>query len=103
MQGICTDLKEGIYSCYSEEWSDEPIIGRIIGQSAADSIQVRWYHGTYKRKWKASLQRHNGEYVPWVDNIGKTKVLLNLTAPVEEFCLEKHVIEKLKELYAQHN
>ena len=64
----------------------EPVIGRIT-EVNEEKIEVRWYDGTYKRKWKPSRQRINGEYIPWKDHVQKIQILLNFTAALEEFLL----------------
>ena len=79
----------------------EPVIGRIT-EVNEEKIEVRWYDGTYKRKWKPSRQRINGEYIPWIDYVQKSQILLNFTAALEEFYLESHIVDKLKQLYLQN-
>ena len=67
-------------------------------------IQVRWYDGTYCRKWKPSRQRLNGDYVPWIDTIDGGQVLLNFIVPIiEEFRLPQDIVTLMKSLYLKTN
>ena len=96
-------FEEGIYvAVLHNDWSDEPVIGRIIGQSIKE-LEVRWYDGTYHRKWKPSRKRHNGEYIPWIDTVLKSSILLQfkVLASAEEFKLQRNIVDILKVKYAE--
>ena len=95
-------FKEGTFIAVThDEWTDEPIIGRVLttGERKCD-IEIRWYDGTYRRKWRASRERKNGQYIPWVSHVKGSQVLLNFTMEViEEFRLEQHIVDELKAAY----
>ena len=96
-------FKEGSFvAIRHDEWTDEPVIYRVLVAGAKDdsNIEVRWYDGTYCRKWKPSRQRPNGDYVPWIDRIHGGQVVLNFTVPtIEEFRLPQDIVTLMKLLY----
>ena len=47
------------------------------------NISVRWYDGRYTR-WKPSRERKDGAYVPWIDSISGSQVIVNFTVPTIE-------------------
>jgi hypothetical protein len=103
-QQIIADIETNCYVVVEHpEWDDEPIIGRVLSYNQTN-IEVRWYDGKYKRRWKPSRERKEGQYVPWIDNIHPDYVLLKFTITAAsdnspEFKLEQHLIDQIKLLY----
>ena len=83
------------------KYNDEiPQIGRIVSlPSEGSELDVEWFTGTYSGVWTPCKTRQRGKYVPWIQTVKRSTILLQFEL-TKGMRIPKAVRSRLVQAYA---
>ena len=78
----------------------QPLIAKVL-EVNAETTDVVWLEGNYKKSWKMTKKKEGCTLVDWVDSVLKSSVILFDFQLTETNRLRKATIEHLKEAYTK--